>query len=342
MRSTFLCCAILAQSFAYCHAQSSDQIIPAEQRIHDFGAVARAAKTEHRFVIQNPFKTNLHIRSVRASCGCTTPIVETENISAGQSGTILARFNTGTFTGQKAATLTVSIDQPFFTEIQLNVKGYIRSDIVLTPSEAAFGNIPEGEPRTMEFALNYAGRSDWEITRVVSPFEFLTTSLEERSRENGRVSYTLRVDLLENAPAGMLQNQLILHTNDRRLTSLPIGLSATIEPPLQVSPQGLALGKVKPGEPVEQRLVLRGKEAFRILEISSEDAEIRFDNDEKSKRAHLINIILAPQARGREGDVKGHVLLKTDMMDEPLRINLDYTIETQSTQPVSEIQAAIR
>ncbi|MEZ6078390.1 MAG: DUF1573 domain-containing protein [Pirellulaceae bacterium] len=71
-----------------------------EARMHDFGTVARAANTEHRFYVKNNHSSDMHISSIRASCGCTTPIVETEWIKPGETGSILARFNTGTFTGK--------------------------------------------------------------------------------------------------------------------------------------------------------------------------------------------------------------------------------------------------
>jgi hypothetical protein len=340
MRSIVLCCAIIAQVVGVCHAQSLDQVIPANQRIHDFGAVARASNTEHRFTLTNPYQSNLHIRSIRASCGCTTPIVETETIPPGQTGTILARFNTGTFFGQKGATLTVSIDKPFFTELQLNVKGYIRTDVVLTPGEAAFGNVPEGEAQSLEFSLNYAGRSDWAITEITSPLDCLKPTFEETERQNGRVAYKINLDLQSNAPAGLLQSQLIVHTNDRRLTTLPIRVLANVEPPLQVSPQTLALGNIKAGETIQQKMVLKGKEPFRILEIKSLDAEIRFDNDDKARKAHLINIFVAPVVRDRTGTVNGEVLVKTDMLDTPMKMQMSYTIQTESPLPPAEVQAA--
>ena len=46
-----------------------------EVRSHDFGSVARDAKTEYEFVLQNIYEEDVHIASVRASCGCTTPSI---------------------------------------------------------------------------------------------------------------------------------------------------------------------------------------------------------------------------------------------------------------------------
>ena len=59
---------------------------------HDFGTVARAAKTEFRFTFDNPYNQTIQVRSVRTSCGCTTPSVETEIVPPGGRGSILAKF----------------------------------------------------------------------------------------------------------------------------------------------------------------------------------------------------------------------------------------------------------
>jgi hypothetical protein len=348
MRSTVLCCAALAGaafvgSFpSQSHAQNLNQVIAPENRAFDFGAVARAASTEHRFVIKNPFDANLHIRSVRASCGCTTPMIENDTIPPGGEGAVLARFNTGSFTGQRSATITVSIDRPVHTELQLTVQGYIRSDIVFTPGEVSFGAVPEGAAQTRELTLNYAGRQDWAVTHITSPAEFITATFEERERAGGRVSYKLNVQLADDAPAGFFQNQLVLHTNDRRLTSVPLRVAFTVEPALQSSPVSIALGRVKPGEPVAQRLVLKGQEPFTIEEIMSEQAEIRFEQDTMAKRAFVLNLIVTPRNlpptnQPNPDDVRGELLVRTSLLPEPLRIPLSFTLERQGGQSPSEV-----
>jgi hypothetical protein len=299
--------------------------IPPEARAFDFGTVARAAKTEHRFMIKNNHASDLHIHSVRASCGCTTPIIETEFIKPGETGSILARFNTGTFTGKKAATLTVSIDKPVYTELQLTVKGYIRSDVVVNPGEVNFGEVPVGEPQNVDVTLDYAGRSDWSLVGAESPLDFVDVKFEELSRAGGRVSYKISASLSPDAPLGVLQNQLLLKTNDRNLTSVPIRFMANVQPPIQVSPQAFALGTVTAEEPISQRLVIKARSEFRVLEITSEIADVRFEASETPKTAHLLNLLIAPKRQPNDGVIAGQLLLKTDLMDEPIRIPLQFS-----------------
>ncbi len=184
---------------------------------HDFGTVARAAKTEFRFEFENPYPQAIHVRSVRASCGCTTPIIETETVQPGGRGSILARFNTGTFTGARSATLTVSFDRPSYTEVQLHVKGYIRSDVVFNPGEVALGSVREGESKSAVVEIDYAGRSDWKVVEVASQDSFLTGQVEEVSRNGGRVKYRMTVNLEGKAPSGLLQSEVVVVTNDRNL-----------------------------------------------------------------------------------------------------------------------------
>ncbi len=306
------------------------QIIPADQRSHDFGSVARSATTEHRFPIANIYQQDMHIRSVRASCGCTTPIVETEWVKPGETGSILARFNTGTFTGQRQATLTVTIDKPVFMELQLNVRGYIRSDIVFTPVEANFGAIPEGQSKQIEMNLDYAGRSDWKVLDITSTDPFLKPSFKEVSRGNGRVQYKISVELAGSAPAGLMRKQLLLVTNDSRLTKVPIPVIVDVQSLLQVQPQSLVLGEIKPGQMIEQRFVLRSPKPFRILEVLAENAEVVFEPTPEPKETHLVMLKLTPLA-GESPNGAATLTFKTDLEgDMAVRSNVSYRFNSQS------------
>lgn len=324
LRKASLCAAAFVAAAPVWLYSVQAQEIALEARVHDFGTVARAANTEHRFFIKNNHSSDLHIGSIRASCGCTTPIVETEWIKPGEIGSILARFNTGTFTGKKAATLTVSIDKPVFTELQLNVKGYIRSDVVLNPGEVNFGEVPVGEPKGIDLTLDYAGRNDWSLVAAESPSDFVDVKFEELSRAGGRVSYRISASLSADAPLGTLQDQLLLRTNDRNLSTVPIRFMANVQPPIQVSPHAFVLGTISTSEPISQRLVVKARSEFRILEITSEQTEIRFEASKTAKTAHLLNLIFIPKLLASDGVVVGEVLLKTDLVDEPIRIPLQF------------------
>ncbi|QDT05550.1 hypothetical protein K227x_39510 [Rubripirellula lacrimiformis] len=258
-------------------------------KTHDFGTVAVAAKTEFVFPVVNTMSSTMHIQTVRASCGCTTPIVQNQYIAPGQTGSILARFNTDTFKGKKGATLTVVIDQPFYSEVRLRVDGYIRSDMVFFPGAIEFGRSNQGEAVSKSTKVLYAGRSDWQIVDVRSNKPWLMPAVKETVREGGRVNYELTVDLREDAPTGFFQDEVVVVTNDRSMPNVPLRVSGQVESALSISPQAVALGSLKPGEGITRKLVLMGQKPFQIESITAENWDVKYEATSDLKKVHIVN-----------------------------------------------------
>lgn len=299
---------LLASTSSLVLADWADEALPIKK--HDFGTVAVAAKTEFRFPIKNPLNQDLHIRDVRASCGCTTPIVETPTIEPGGTGSILARFNTHSFKGQRGATLTVVFDRPYYREVQLRVDGYIRSDMVFHPGAIEFGTVDQGESVSKTSKLMYAGRSDWKVLEIKSNRPWLMPRVEQTLRGNGRVDYDVTVDLREDAPTGFFQDELIVVTNDRSMPRVPLPVSGNVESPLSISPQAIALGSLKPGEAVKQRIIVRGQQPFLIESISCEGWDVDYEAASEPKETHILFATFTPSAEAT-GAQKATIEIKT-------------------------------
>ena len=269
----------------------SDEVFPIKK--HDFGTVAVAAETDFFFPVTNTFSSPLHIASIRASCGCTTPTVLNEYIQPGQSGMIQAHFNTDTFRGKKGATLTVVVDKPFYSEVRLRVDGYIRSDMVFHPGSIQFGQVAKGSLGDSEGAkktskVMYAGRDDWQILDVTSNKPFLVPAFVESSRGGGRVNYDLTVMIREDAPEGFFQDELTVMTNDRNMPKVPLKVSGRIESLMSVTPKSIAVGEMSKGQSQTRRLVLVSKQPIRIEGIQSDDFEFKVDPSTSSKQTHIL------------------------------------------------------
>lgn len=243
----------------------------------NFGGVARGAKTEHRFQLKNLYLEDVHIAGVRASCGCTTPWVTKETLKTYETSEIVAHFNTDRFTGQRGATLTVTLDKPFPAEIQLRVDGYIRTDVVLDPGSVTFGSIDQGKAASKKVNVAYAGRGDWKIVDIKSSNPSIKAKAVETSRRNGQVAYRLNISVADDAPAGYLQDQLILVTNDRNYTQVPVAIEGRVVPELTVNPSLVSLGRLQPGQAVRKQIIVQGKQPFRITGVECDNAGFDFD-----------------------------------------------------------------
>lgn len=328
LRSLVLGVALTTLPITSAEAQTWAEKLFAERAV-DFGAVARAAKVEHRFIVENTLGKELHITGVRSSCGCTQPRVETDTVPPGGSTAVVAKFNTVGFTGQRRATVTVTFDRPQFAEVQIQVQGYIRTDIVLDPAAVNLGHVDAGQAVDKTVRLEYAGRSDWQITGIEATVPYLSAEVREASRSPGRASYEILVHLGEQAPAGHVADQLLVHTNDRKARQFPVLVEGLVVPQLAVSPGLLLLGQVSPGESTTRQLVVKGKQPFRITRIDGGDAALSFKYGDEPKAVHVVSVTwTAPLQPGRSE--------QTVTVHADTGCSASATIVGQATTPLAE------
>lgn len=79
---------------------------------HDFGKIPDDAKVEHSFKLTNTGKSNLYIRKVSASCGCTAVQPAKTMILPGESTDIKAVFNARGREGNQKKAITVITNDP--------------------------------------------------------------------------------------------------------------------------------------------------------------------------------------------------------------------------------------
>lgn len=274
---------------------------------HDFGSVARSAKAEHRFVITNLYKEDVHVASVRSSCGCTTPTISKPLLKTYEKGEIVAVFNTDRFLGPKSATITVTIDQPFYAEVQLQISGDIRSDIVLEPGGIEFGNVELGAGADRTIDVHHVGRSEWKIVDVRSSNPSLTAKLEPSRRTGG---FLLQVGLKPDAPVGMIQDQIIVVTNDPAATEFAVTVEGRVLPEITVSPAALFLGVLEPGQKVTKQVVLKGKRPFKIVDVKCNSTAFEIQPNEDPKAVHLVPVTFVAD---KEGRIAQKIHIETDL-----------------------------
>jgi hypothetical protein len=283
---------------------------------HDFGTVARGAKAVHHFQVKNIYEEEVHIAAVRSSCGCTLPVIVKPNLKTYEVGEIVAEFNTLAFIGQKHATITVTFDKPYYAEVQLQVSGLIRSDVVITPGDIEFGTVDQGHGAEKTISVVYAGRNDWQIADVKTFDPHFEVELTETARGNGRVAYDLLVRLTKDAPAGYIKDQLILVTNDERAPELFVGIDARIASAISVSPSTLFMGVLQPGQTVKKQLLVRGKKPFRITDVRCDDKSFAVTPSDEAKAVHLVPVEFT--AEGKSGKVSREITLITDSQGDEL------------------------
>ncbi len=280
---------------------------------HNFGTVAKGSKTEFRFIYRNLYEEDVHVSSVRTSCGCTQPAITKKLIETHETGEIVAAFNTRTFLGQHGATLTVTFDQPFYAEVQLRVAGNIRGDVTFEPASVNLGNVDLGRGAEQVVRVTHMGSTPWEITDVRSANVNFEVLLSQPQHTGSQSAYDLTLRLKPDAPPGYINDQLILVTDDPRASQIPMDVEGRVVAEVTVSPQLLALGNVLPGGSVTKNIVVRANRPFCVTGIVCNDGCLSCPAKETPAKVHILPVTF--QAGDVGGQVERELTITTDLGD---------------------------
>ncbi len=90
-----------------------------------FGKIEQGQKVEHVYVLTNEGKSDLHIRKVKASCGCTAVQPQKKVIAPGEKVEIKTVFNSAGKVGNQNKTVTIITNDPKKSKMILWVKGEV-------------------------------------------------------------------------------------------------------------------------------------------------------------------------------------------------------------------------
>jgi hypothetical protein len=300
-----------------------------ETTSHDFGPVARGAKAEYEFVLTNRFKTNVHIASAVSSCGCTTPTVVKEWLKPYEQGAILAHLNSGAYLGRRHATVTVTIDQPNFATVQLDVAAVVHEDVMIEPGSVDLGNVEAGTAAEGKAIIYRANRPDWQVWQANSADPHVSPKIVELARQNGQVWYELRVHLDDKATPGPLQAPIALTTNDPSAPQIPILIEGRVLPKVAVSPTSLFLGVLQPGEKATRQLVVWSKKPFRISQILGDPNCFQVGANDRDEAKPVHRIPLTFIAGQETGKIVRTIRIKTDVQDALVEASTYAVVESQ-------------
>lgn len=92
---------------------------------YDFGTAKQNSEVEHVFHFKNNGKSDLKIRKIRSTCGCTTVTPDKKVIGPGESGSFKAIFHTGGREGNQSKSIYFISNAPDNSNIRLTIKGKV-------------------------------------------------------------------------------------------------------------------------------------------------------------------------------------------------------------------------
>jgi hypothetical protein len=320
----------------------------------DFGNIAETGgAVEHVFTFINNSGLPLQLKSVDASCGCTTPEWTTEIIRPGNSGKIKAIFNPAGRPGYFNKSINVLTDPelgPITLQISGNVtngKKYTIENLEYTTGKlsthASSFNMGKAyintEPAKRNFEIQNTGAQVLRIYKADTP-EWIKLTYPSTLKPGERAIIKIEYNGKKRNRFGFQSEQVVLYTSDSSEPEKHYSVLVTLEeffpesspeeqlkkPRLSLSASEINFGSVADSV-IYKEVMLKnnGKETLNIRALIPNciclDAQVSNKNIEAGKSAKL-NIRFLPGSRtGRQN--KSIMIYSNDPANPVQRITLN-------------------
>ena len=242
--------------------------------VHDFGNVPWGTTLTHRFVMTNIYKVPMQIvEDPKVSCGCTRIVRYTQKLESRETGFIDIEMDGRRFQGPKAVTITIQFGPKYRSTAVLQVRAFGRTDVAVNPGQVNFGVVSLGQQPAQAIDVQYSGQQqNWQITDVDSTnAPSVKVELKRLPPSRGTVGYRLTTSLKNDASTGILQEQVVLKTNDPNGPVVIIPVAGAVQAPLAIV-QGsrVKLDPVPVGKESVRNIMVRGNKPFKIVKIDGE------------------------------------------------------------------------
>ena len=224
-------------------------------------------------------------------------------------------MNASRFQGAKAATIYVELGPEYRSTAILQVRACTRPDLTLTPGQINFGVVAVGRQPAGAIGVEYRGQQpNWQITDVdTANAANVKVDIQRLGSAPGIITYQLTASLKPDAVPGMIQDRIILRTNDASSPALTILVSGMVQAPLTIIQGKLVrLDPVLVGHSTDRSIIARGNKPFKIVKVDGEGDGLTVLYDEFPAPIQRLKISFKPT---RPGVLQRKLTICTDQKD---------------------------
>ncbi len=293
------------------------------ENVKDFGITPRGPVLIHYFTVKNTSNQAVSIGQPRVSCGCVSASVMKSTLQPGESTAVVAQMDTRRIP-QAGALKSVTVYVPFLSptaeEVHLRVQAIARDDLVMSPDTLAFGNVKKGAGAKTTVKLTFFGDPNWQVSEPTSGGAYIKAAVKPGEKSGSSVTYEVEATLDPECPVGNWTTDVWVKTTATGIEKFRIPVTVTVTAPI-IKPDAVKFGDVKVGQSAEQRLLLQGNAAFKILKVTGADDLVTVSPiSDDSRPVHVLKLTLTPKSAG---DLNKTIEVETDHKEQPkIKISL--------------------
>jgi predicted double-glycine peptidase len=254
------------------------------------------------FSFENCGDGDLKIEKVETSCSCVR--VEGnwgQAIPPGDRGTLTVVYKLGETRGRFSQSVWLYCNDPHFPVIELSVNGSRVQDVIISPLRIDFGSILKGQKAIRQCSIHYEGESILSLSQVESVSSSLKFTVRplsawdiQKDLPQGKIMsctnlfnrYVGEIEIdTSQLHFGEYKGKIELKTEvNREERKIRIPVFAEVIMPVRLRPSRLFLGEIRPGQKIEQTVLLESlnQQSLRLISAECQSCPLRILCDEKA------------------------------------------------------------
>lgn len=246
--------------------------IVCEESEYYFGAVPNTEVISHDFILANEGTRALHLRAVRADCGCVLTKIEDDLLDPGESTVLRVQFNLKGRGGKQLRRIIVESNDPEQPRLILALIGDVLVPMEIVPDQIYWGNIHIASTAEKSCEIRFHENDESYVTSVVSPLPNFSAEL---ITVKPRRIYKVVVRPVPPLHPGGFRSALRVTTDHPRFRTIEIPMQGRIVSDFFSIPDEIAI-KSSDSRPVSRILIICSglKKKFKLLEVKVPRPEI--------------------------------------------------------------------
>ncbi|HVZ92997.1 MAG TPA: DUF1573 domain-containing protein [Phycisphaerales bacterium] len=303
-----------------------------EEMNHDFGRIASGKPQTHKFKFTNTGTEKLVVQQVRTSCGCTAAALDKKEFEPGEGSTIDVTFNPKG-KGVQAKTITVVHNGRNGPDTMLNIKSEVFEPVEVIPPTLQLGDMVRGKART-EHVMVVSEDSNLQIKSIDVNGDLVEAKVasappsDVQDARAGKVGIDITFD--GNLPVGRFLRVITVKAMASPTAGAPqeewelkINAFANVVGDLKAEPASIRVPTTNPNTAFSEEVIVsrRSGQPFKIIEATPVNAnlpglEVKTE-PYASGDVKGYKVIFSGNTGPTAGIIRGNVLLKTDVAEEP-------------------------
>jgi|GEM_PF-1743438 len=259
-----------------------------DKKVYDFGTVEPRQQVTGEFMLKNEGSEPLEInKRIRASCGCTKPILKTYHLKPGESVPLTVKYTVGSNPGVTSKKIWVLSEPPALPErLTMSVKAKVKPVVNVTPEEFRF-EIRDGTQNNTSLILESTDGIPFRVLSVASRGNAVKAQKYSHKKDTKHIiSVKVNPKELKKSPSGMITIKL----DHPKLKRVVRRYKAVL--PFSAYPSSKSFYNMKPGESrnVMIRIVSNYGQDFQVDKIVSEKGLIKVLKKSKTNDGYQVNI----------------------------------------------------